>query len=196
MWEKLSDWIHAVSNGWVALSTLVIFLLFTALVLPGQASKAETNARNAGSPDTSFYYTADDLYQMAEAYGEEGRRAYVEARFTFDLIWPLVYAAFLCAGISWVNRRAFEASSPWQRANLAPVLGASFDYLENVSTSLVMMRYPSETPVVDVLAAVFTMAKWIFVNGSFVLLLIGVAAGVWRWVSVRREQDVSKESTH
>ncbi len=196
MWGKLSDWIHAVSDGWVALSTLVIFLLFTALVLPGQASKAETNTGNAGSPDTSFYYTADDLYQMAEAYGEEGRRAYVEARFTFDLIWPLVYTAFLCTGISWVNRRAFEPSSLWQRANLAPILGALFDYLENVSTSLVMTRYPGETPVVDVLAAVFTMAKWIFVNGSFVLLLIGVVVGVGRWASVRKGQNVSEESTH
>jgi hypothetical protein len=164
---------------------LILFLLFTALVLPGQAAKAEMDSGGAGSPDTSFYYTADDLYRMAEAYGEGGRRAYVRARFTFDLIWPLVYTAFLCTGISWLNRRAFGPDSPFQRANLAPVLGALFDYLENVSTSLVMIRFPSETPVVDGLAAIFTVVKWILVNSSFVLLLVGAVVGLWRWVRER-----------
>lgn len=184
MWKRVSDWIYRVSSGRVALSMLVIFLLFTALVLPGQSATAEMDTGDAGSPDMSFYYTADDLYEMAEAYGEEGRRAYVKARFTFDLVWPLVYMLFLCTGISWLNRRAFAADSLWRRANLAPVLGALFDYLENVSTSLVMIRYPRETVVVDVLASVFTMVKWVFVGGSFVLLLVGVVVGVWRRVRV------------
>ena len=55
MWKGLSDWIHRVSNGWVALGSLIIFLLFTALVLPGQASRAAADTGDAGSPDTSFY---------------------------------------------------------------------------------------------------------------------------------------------
>lgn len=181
MWKRQSDWIHRVSNGWVAGFALAIFLLFTGLVLPGQASRAEADAGGAGSPDTAFYYSAEDLYQMANAYGEEGRRAYVEARFTFDLIWPLVYTVFLCTGISWVNRRAYGAESPWQFANLVPVAGASFDYLENLSTSLVMIRYPNGTGGVDVLAGAFTLAKWILVGCSMVLLLTGLVVGVWRW---------------
>ena len=186
MWKRLSDWMCRVSNGKVALSSLILFLLFTALVLPGQAARAGADTGEAGSPDMSFYYTARDLYQMAESYGQAGRRAYVRARFTFDLVWPLVYAAFLCTGISWVNRRAFGTDSPWQRANLVPVWGALFDYAENVSTSVVMLRYPSETAVVDALSGVFTAVKWVLVNGSFVLLLIGVGVDVWRWVGRRQ----------
>jgi hypothetical protein len=62
MWKRIFDWLHQVSNGWGALSALVIFLLFSALVLPGQAARAETDTRNAGSPDISFYYSADDIY--------------------------------------------------------------------------------------------------------------------------------------
>lgn len=185
MLKRLSDWIHRISNGWVALSSLLIFLLFTALVLPGQASRAEANSGDVGSPDLSFYYTADDLYQMAEAYGEGGRSAYVRARFTFDLIWPIVYTIFLAAGISWVNRRAFGAESLWQRANLLPVMALLFDYMENVSTSLVMIRYPNDTAGVDVMAALFTMVKWLLVSGSFVLLLVGGLAGAWRWMRER-----------
>jgi hypothetical protein len=181
MWKRISDWLHQVSNGWVALSALAIFVLFSALVLPAQAARAETDTGSAESPDTSFYYSADDLYSMAQVYGEQGRRAYVRTRFTFDVIWPLVYTIFLSTAISWVYIRAFTTDSRWQRANLAPVLGALFDYLENLSTSLVMLRYPDRTPGVDILAPVFTSVKWIFVNGSFVLLLAGVVVGVWRW---------------
>jgi hypothetical protein len=65
------------------------------------------------------------------------------------------------------------------------VLGALFDYLENLSTSLVMLRYPDHTAVVDALAPIFTLVKWIFVGGSFALLFIGLAVGAWRWIRNR-----------
>ncbi len=185
MWKQVSDWIHRVSNGWVALSTLVIFLLFTALVLPGQSSSAEAEGDDAGSPDLSFYYTADDLYRMAETYGEEGRKAYVRARFTFDVIWPLVYTMFLSTTISWVYLRAFIPGSLWRRANLVPVLGALLDFLENGATSLVMIRYPRPTAGVDMLAGIFTMGKWVLVIGSFVLLIVGIVVGLWQWLRRR-----------
>jgi hypothetical protein len=181
MGKQISDWLHRVTNGWVALSALAIFLLFSALVLPGQSATSEANAGGARSPDTSLYYSADDLYRMAEAYGQQGREAYVRVRFTFDLIWPVVYTAFLSTAISRVYGRAFAPHSRWRRANLAPLLGALFDYLENLSTSLVMVRYPDQTAVVDALAPLFTLVKWVFVVGSFVLLFAGVAVGIWRW---------------
>jgi hypothetical protein len=185
MWKRLSDWIHRVSTGWVALAALVIFVLFTGLVLPRQASVADADTGDAGSPDTSLYYTADQLYQMAEGYGEEGRKAYIRARFTFDLIWPVVYTVFLATAMSWVNRRAFAVDSLWQRVNIVPVLGALSDYLENTATSVVMARYPSPTVVVDTLAGFITVVKWVFVNGSFVLLLLGVVVGAVKWVRAR-----------
>jgi hypothetical protein len=133
----------------------------------------------------SLTYTPSDLYQMAEQYGEQGRAAYIRARFTFDLVWPLVYTLFLTTALSWLFARGFAADSRWQRANLAPLLGALFDYLENLSTSLVMWRYPAQTAVVDLLAPAFTLLKWVFVGGSFALVLIGLAAALWRWLRRR-----------
>jgi hypothetical protein len=181
MWRRLSEWLRQVSSGWVALSALAVFVLFMVLVLPNQAARGESETGDVGSPDTSFYYTPQDLYRIAEAYGPEGRRAYVRARFTFDLIWPLVYAAFLSIGVSWVYGQAFSSESLWQRVNLIPVLGMLFDYLENLSTSLVMLRYPARTPIVDLLAPAFTLVKWALVGGSFLLLLVGAVVSVWRW---------------
>ena len=189
MWKRLSDFLYRITNGWVAFLALVVFLLFAGLVLPGQAASAETYSGNAGSPDLSFYYSAQDLYHMAEVYGDQGRGAYVRARFTFDLIWPLVYTFFLCTAISWVYTRAFTADSLWRGANLAPVLAILFDYLENLSVSLVMLRYPHPTNVVDSLAPLFTMLKWVLVIGSVGLLFTGAAIAVWQWIKKRSKSS-------
>lgn len=178
--QHLSTFLRHLTTGRVALLATVIFMLFTALVLPRQAAEAERVTGGAGSPDTSFWYTPTELYQIAEAYGQAGRQAYLKARWTFDLVWPVVYTAFLSLAISWVYRRAFAAESRWQLANLVPIAGMLLDYLENSATSLVMARYPALTPGIAHLAPLFTLTKWVFVNGSFVLLLIGVSAALCR----------------
>ena len=179
--KRLSEWLYRVSSGRIALLATLIFVVFTAVVLPMQSKQAASTSGDAGSPDTSFFYNADGLYEMAETYGEAGRSAYIRARFTFDIIWPLVYTLFLTTTISWAFGRAFMPGTVWRRLNLAPLLGALFDYLENISAALVMYRYPLQTPVVDSLASVFTMLKWIFISGSFILLLIGIVMALWNW---------------
>jgi hypothetical protein len=184
--RHISDLIHRFSTGWATLAALIVFVLFTVLVLPGLAAKAKAENGNAGSPDLSFYYTSEDLYHMAEAYGEEGRRSYVRARYTFDLVWPLVYTFFLITGISWLTRRAFATGSPWLRTNLVPIPGILFDYLENLSTSWVMLRYPAQTKFVDGIAPVFTMMKWVFVSLGFVMLILGLVAGLLAWAKSRK----------
>jgi hypothetical protein len=188
MLRKVSDGLYRISNGWVALAALIGFVLFITLVLPRQATQAASESADAGSPDTSLWYSADELYRMAEAYGAQGRQAYIRARFTFDLVWPLVYGAFLGTAISWLYARAIAPGSRWRLANLAPVLGVLLDYLENLATSLVMLRYPNRTPVVDTLAPVLTLVKWAFVVGSYVLLLVGIVAVVWRWIAGRSKK--------
>lgn len=190
MCRRFSSWLYQVSTGWVALAALVVFVSFTALVLPGQAAQGEGEAADAGSPDVSLWYTPAELYRMAEAYGLEGRQAYIRARFTFDVAWPLVYGAFLITAISWLYARAFPPASAFRSANLAPALGVLLDFAENVSTSLVMARYPGRTPGIDALAPVFTLAKWAFVGGSFLLLAIGAGAALWQWlVKARAERQ-------
>ncbi len=77
--------------------------------------------------------------------------------------------------------------------NLIPVAGMLLDYLENSATSLVMARYPALTPGVAHLAPVFTLAKWMCVNGSFVLLLGGGVA-LWRWVTARGSETPGEAS--
>ncbi|GAB4565674.1 MAG: hypothetical protein Fur0017_03130 [Anaerolineales bacterium] len=179
MLARISNTFYSVSTGWAALFGLVVFVLFMIFVLPQQAEKAEIYSSGV-SPDTSYIYSASDLYQMAEDYGVEGRAAYIYARFTFDLIFPIAYLFFLTTSISWLLTRGLSEGSRWRLLNLFPLTGVVFDYLENTSASLVLGRYPAQTPVVDVLAPIFTAMKWFFVNGSFVILMLGMLLLVWR----------------
>ena len=189
MFRKVSRWLYHVSTGWVALAALIVFALFTALVLPAQSAPSDAlaseGAEDVGSPDLSLWYAPADLYRMAEAYGSQGRQDYIRARFSFDVAWPLVYGVFLVTAISWLYARAFATDSLFRWANLAPVLGVLLDFAENVSSSLVMARYPSRTPGIDVLAPVFTLLKWVFVGGSFVLLVVGLGVALWRWARAK-----------
>lgn len=177
----LSRWLYRISRGWVVLLSVIIFFVFTPLVLPQQAARFETAAGPGPSPDQSFFYSPADLYRMAESFGAAGRAAYVRARWTFDVVWPLVYTFFLATAISWLGKRAFAEGSRWRLLNLIPVAGLLLDYAENICTSLVIGRYPARTPVVDVLATIFTPLKWVFVGGSFVVLVAVAIAALAQW---------------
>ncbi len=183
--RRFSEWLDHVASGWLALAGVAVFALFIVFVLPAQSSvEPAGSAQNVRSPDLSFWYTPSDLYATAATYGIEGRAAYVRARGTFDILWPLVYTAFLALTLSWISRRMPDRRR-WRRANLVPIGAGAFDLLENVCTSVVMLRYPATTPVVDVLAPAFTVSKWTFLGVAFVLAGVGTVLVVWDAIRVR-----------
>jgi hypothetical protein len=181
MIDKLSDWIRKKSTGRIVISTLVIMFLFTILILPQQARSSERETGSSTSPDTAFYYSPVKLFQIAEIYGAAGRQAYIRARWTFDLIFPLVYISFLTTGISWAYNQIPSQKEPWQRLNLLPVFAGGFDYLENIATTWVMVRYPAHSSLAALLAAIFTPVKWTLISISFLvyLVLLGTLAVNW-----------------
>jgi len=176
---SLSTWLTRISTGRIAAAAFIFFLLFTAIVLPDQAAKAELSSGSTESPDTSFLYTAQDLYRMAEGYGEAGRAAYIRARFTFDIIWPLVYSTFLLTAAGWLGGRLFSGSR-WELLNLLPLAGTLFDFLENTGASVVFARYPDRAPLLASLTPVFTLLKWGFLALGFGLLLVEALVLLWK----------------
>lgn len=191
MLKQISNWFLKISSGRITLVCLLIFLLFGVLVLPDQAARAEVYSGDTGSPDTSLFYTSSDLYRFAEAYGPEGRAAYIRARFTFDVAFPLVYTAFLVTAISWLAKCINLPANWMKQMNLLPLAGMILDFLENGSAAIVIARYPQTTAVIDHLAGVFTLLKWVFIGGSFAALFIFALLFIWQMT-----QKLRKNSTN
>jgi hypothetical protein len=188
---KLSAWIQKVSTGKVVLVTLAIFIAFTALALPVEAARVDDYNKEVGSVDTRFYYSPNDLFRIAEAYGEKGRQDYVRARWTFDVIWPLVYTVFLATAMSYLLTKAFSHQGGWQLLNLLPVSAMIFDFLENAAASGVMLAYPDQPFWMAWLASVFTPIKWVLVGDSFALVMIGLVA--WGVSALKKKPPVAEQ---
>ncbi|GAB4263377.1 MAG: hypothetical protein Kow0080_01620 [Candidatus Promineifilaceae bacterium] len=174
--NRVSERLHRWATGWMALGATAVFVLFVAFVLPRMTGGGDTAVP---IPDVMFTYSAGTLYQIADALGEAGRSEYIRARFTFDVVWPVVYTSFLVMATSWLTTFAFPATSLWQKANLLPLAAVLFDLLENLAASLVMARYPAKTAVIAELAGLFTLVKWVLVGAAFVVL-VGTAVQALR----------------
>lgn len=170
--KKVSAWLRKISSTWLMVGTLLIMAAFMAFVLPGQSAAASQVSGETGSPDLSFFYTPEELKQMSSDYGVQGRQAYIQARWSFDLIFPLVYTAFLATGVSWFINQLESLPAVLKHANLVPVLGGVFDLLENTGTSLSMAQYPNQAQTWLILASIATPVKWILVSASFILYFI------------------------
>ena len=169
--KKLSRFFYKFSNGWVALGALLTFILFAIFILPGFSVESARYSNGIGSPDTTLFYSSADLFSMAEAYGEAGRQAFIDVRWTMDLAYPLIYTLFLVTSASWLLRRVVSSGSKWRLLNLFPLAAFILDLMENSATSLVMLRFPERCLFGQVLAPIISPLKWLAVGGSFLLIL-------------------------
>jgi len=152
----------------------VLFILTIAALPRIQESSSEASR----SPDMSFFYTVEELYEIAESYGAEGRNNYIVMRFTFDLVFPLIYGGFLISSLGWLYNT--DRLLSWRdRVVLLPFGGLIFDYLENVSTSIVMWFYPARVDFVGFLATVFTPVKWGLLSLAFLVLIPGLVIRIY-----------------
>jgi len=177
----------------MAMGAVVLFALFTAMVLPAQAEAGAFYTVRYAAPDTSVWYFPDDLYAAAEAWGRDGRATYVHARVTFDVIWPMVYGTLLMTTLAWVWARGTASGSRWRGVALIPVVAVALDYAENICTATVMARYPARTPVLAELAPLFTAGKWLTLSASFMLLGIGVIIALTARWRARRSRPSRSE---
>ena len=156
-------------TGIHVLISFIIFLGFMIFVLPNESNKS-TALGLTESPDTSLFYTSEELYQLAERYQEDGRQFYIEQRFTFDLVWPIAYGLFLMFTLAYLEK---TSPSKWlKKAYSLPLVAVIIDYMENIMTATVMYRYPNPTFLISDLAGFATLFKWITLSVSFGLLMV------------------------
>jgi hypothetical protein len=175
---KYVKWYH------VLVFTL-LFLIFMIFILPEESNKSLTYGITE-SPDTSIFYTSDTLYRLADEYGESGREFYVTQRFTFDLIWPIVYGLFLLSTIGFLT---YKINDPkYKYFVYMPVVSVIFDYLENITTSITMHRYPMLTPFISDMAGFMTLFKWSMLSLSMIALIFLLSIYLYNALKIKRRK--------
>ena len=155
-------------NLYHVLISLVIFVVFVTTILPNEAAAGLANGLTE-SIDTSFSYTPTRLYEIISSYTYEVRMLYIYQRFTFDLIWPLVYGAFIIL-TSWYLIE--KTNLKYKKLRLIPILAVGFDFLENILVSLLMYLYPYQSYFLAIIASSFTTLKWLTLSLSFIMIMI------------------------
>ena len=174
-------------NAYFSLGAFALFLFFIIVVLPRESTQSLALGLDV-SPDTSIFYTASRLYEIAESYGIEGRRFYIHQRFTFDLLWPIGYGLFIFVSSVFFFKH-LNLPKVFYRFLWLPVLAVGFDYLENLMTALVMFRFPYKTYFFDMLAGVMTLFKWITLSMSFIMLFVWIALYLYNIITSKNHKE-------
>ncbi len=153
-----------------------LFVWFLSAVLPAQSAMAKAWTPEGANFDLSFFYSPSRALDMAAAYTTEGRLAYIAARWSFDLVWPIVYGLFVLSAWSFSLGRVAPGFCGRDLVAGLTLLGPAFDFVENISATVLLASWPGRPRLAALTASIGTSLKWIFViigiGGAFVLLFL------------------------
>ena len=166
---RFIEWLEKHSTPKTIVGLVMAILPFNAILFPWVNSRLE-EISGYRLMDGLFWYLPQDVFTRLAAYQSSGRTLYLVNDWTMDLIYPLVYSLLFAFLLTMVLRSAFPPGSPLQRMQLLPFMMMIFDYLENLSISLLLVQYPTQSFLLARIASIFTTLKWCF--GAFSILAL------------------------
>lgn len=160
------------------LATWFVFVFFMVVILPA-VSMATFERGLTESIDTNFAFNPILIYQIVEAYGVEGRAYYIWQRWTFDLIWPIVYGLPLFVTLN----RFIALQMPFRKwIVFLPLFASSLDYLENIIFTVLVSLFPIEIPGLALLGVSVSALKWVALMTSMIVVIILPCKGFYQWI--------------
>mgnify|MGYP001593072812 CR=1 FL=1 len=158
--------IYNKANWKLLLISIVLFGLFMVGVLPYISSLTE---QYGSGPDTMFDFGLGSYYEARIRYGIDGRRLYIILRWTFDVVWPMVYTFFYFMAIGYIAKKIDDkVGYKWM---IIPVIAVALDFLENTIATIFMASFPKDVDVVVYSLMVSSMLKWLFISITMLLIL-------------------------
>jgi hypothetical protein len=154
----------------ITVITLLFFWLINFQGVPGIPPVA--SLLRIGLPDMLFTYSPSTIYEKLTRFGLDGRSAYRIFLERVDFLFPAVYGLFFVMVTTFGFSGLFPNRPTLQKLGLLPWFTTLFDYAENLCFLALLRIYPVESPSLQKLANVFTLAKWTFAAISIVLLLV------------------------
>jgi hypothetical protein len=172
---------------WVILASWLLLVMFMVVVLPA-VSYTTYEMGLTQSIDTNFSFNPEQIYPILESYGVEGRAYYLRQRWTFDLVWPLLYGLPL-----WLTNHRLMPLLQWQKVyvlNATPLLAILFDYLENSVFSIMVLAYPNPLNFFAFLGVSLNFIKWVMLGFAYLLTFVVLIRFSWHYL----QKNFSKKS--
>jgi hypothetical protein len=150
------------------LASWFVFVFFMVVILPA-VSMATVEQGLTESIDTNFSFDPAAIYRIVEAYGPSGRAYYIWQRWTFDLIWPLVYGLPLFSTLNRFIPKLFRFRT---MIVFLPLFATILDYLENVTFTVLVSLFPTEIPLLAVFGVTISAFKWFALGTSMMIVSI------------------------
>tara|TARA_B100001778_G_C18493437_1_gene586108 strand:- start:469 stop:987 length:519 start_codon:yes stop_codon:yes gene_type:complete len=145
----------------------ILIIVFILIAICGQIFKALPYNIFENMLDTKFAFSLSEVQTVMQELGPEGRFTYIISTFTLDIIFPILLVTF---ALGFFAKFKFKSDFIY----LLPFMGAGFDLLQNIQTSLIMNTEINEITSVQVILASYTnQAKFIFYYISFALIIFG-----------------------
>lgn len=177
--RRLSRAICRISTGRVVLGSLILWLVFLALIQGRPFGIAALQDITGGATilDMTFTQRPDDVYAVLDALGDAGRAFDLSNIVPLDLVFPATYMLFLSVGISWTLARWLHRDSQWFLLNLIPIIAGIADYCENAEVITLLLTYPSRLDPVAWYTSIMYIVKFGFSTVSFLILFATLA--IW-----------------
>lgn len=178
---------------------LVIFLLGMAAMRQAAWYVSQVSG-GAVILDLNFGNSAAHINHTLAALGEAGRSAYFHIFLPIDACYAVIYAVFYACTLAFFLRRL-----PLRRWQLSwarwivvlPVVAAACDWWENIAFAFMLSQFPALVhPALAASTTVATMAKFVLVYLSLLLVLGLVVYHMARWIATKYSFSNNDERHH
>jgi hypothetical protein len=168
-----------------------VFIFFMVVILPSVSNEASQMGLTP-SIDTNFSFDPNNIYNILTGYGEAGRQFYLFQRWTFDLVWPMVYGFPIFFTL---RRWLRKANSSWINFFIyLPLVAMMLDYLENITFSVIILLYPTEWIGLAYLGVLMSLLKWITLGVSLMavtfLAVVVLVYNIVRFIKTRKNKSL------
>ncbi len=167
--------LYKIANWKVILPVFLIFLFFFLFAFPQHFAKMNALANEEVQIlDARISYTLEDVNTLFEKLKPEGRAIYKTLSTKTDMAYPLVYGSLLILLLA-NNLKKISVQTKIAYLSFLPVVGVTFDYLENISIQKLLYAYPNITATQVNMSSLLTSMKWFSLFVCFCLLLLLVS---------------------
>ena len=157
----IKKYLHLVSSS---KSQIIIFLL---LNICGLVFLFLPHNIFANMLDLELYYGKENVVRNFNAIGSDGRSVYVLSSLILDTLYPILYTSLILGAYV----KLFK--SPGVILYI-PLIAFSFDILENLQITRVILNFPNVNETHVSLASTATSFKWIAILVTISVLIYGI----------------------